>query len=369
MTKLESLKNKSSGSSLLKFIDRMKVSEKNSNEPDSSTNDNLAQKQSQTSSEELDFRGSHESKSEKNDAQDISLSIENQLLSDEIQFDAQDLNNVDEKSEANNKAIDEASTRAENDMNVKTVTEKHVKHASQLKQTTQSEYFKQIKPSSSNRSSKIKLPDIREIDMKVLIELPEDIRNEILNEYKENKDNENIDNDRTPPITPEKNINKVNVNSNSRLEKDLSFSQIDPDFLAALPDEMKDELKSYINEQKRVKNVQIKDTRPSHSDRGWNMFKNDKTRQKSTKLKSGKLKITRAGGKKEMKSSTFTNNKKIREIVQKPEQNIQTEERKAPVARNASFHFDPSNGNSEHSEILSSLVNCLLDLPISQVVQ
>lgn len=62
-----------------------------------------------------------------------------------------------------------------------------------LVQTHTENFFKQTKPGIP-KQTKVEMPPIQEIDMSVLIELPEEIRNEILNEYstKRNQDKTNV---------------------------------------------------------------------------------------------------------------------------------------------------------------------------------
>lgn len=99
---------------------------------------------------------------------------------------------------------------------VKDLSGKSSKKAIQ-RQTSQENFFRHTKP-SSGRSSKYEVPRIQDIDMSVLIELPQDIRNEIFDEYKRNK--------------RQQSQNKVSDDKKSSDVQDCS--QIDPDVLSAL---------------------------------------------------------------------------------------------------------------------------------------
>jgi hypothetical protein len=258
----------------------------------------------------------------------------------------------------NHKNLNNVQDKKETD--IKSMKNQNSKSSGQLKQTKQSEYFKQIKPSS--RVGKVKLPDIQEIDMKVLIELPEDIRNEILNEYKES--NKTLEQNKIN----EQHINNENKNNSAaKTNKDISFSQIDPEFLAALPSEIKMEMKSYYDEQKARKIAQMKNNGTTNiAHKGWDMFKNEKKSNKHEKLKSGSLKINKASRKKKNYAPSSSKPKIIEIVSNKMTAQIPEQAPKANAINNSSyFHF--SNGNLEHNKMLSNIVNCLLNLPMKQV--
>ena len=436
ITKLESLRNKSNASTLLRFFTETKAQNKNTNNIEAFNNTSGKQEnkvviinRNVESTKECQNQITVENwhSNSKNDYK-ISLNLKNRFTSKETEFDSDNLNNIRHKtsnkdykliseqmeSDCDNINFFQNKTRNENNVTNEDSTshdeviqnfisplgseeiafgdeylgnfhekdqttnvvapEKSLKNSNQLKQTTQPEFFKQIK-SSANRHVKVKMPDIQEIDMKVLIELPEDIRNEILNEYKKNTSNEQSNDNITRKFPENNGINRHACTSNNLLERDLSFSQIDPEVLAALPEDVKNEVKSYCNIKRKEKIAQT--TKKSPSDivnKGWNMFKNEKKIQKNTKFKNGKLKITKSGTKKETKSNAMLSKmNKVVEMVpskvslQKQENNVCIETKIETLKTNTSFHFDRTSGNPEHSEILSSLVNCLLDLPISKV--
>ncbi|XP_015604476.1 DNA repair protein REV1 isoform X2 [Cephus cinctus] len=77
-------------------------------------------------------------------------------------------------------AVDETSSKSSEPGQI-CISEK--KSSGKKIQTSQESYFRHTKPSTSN-SIKAKLPPIEQINMAVLVELPEEIRNEILNEYR-----------------------------------------------------------------------------------------------------------------------------------------------------------------------------------------
>ncbi|XP_003427447.1 DNA repair protein REV1 [Nasonia vitripennis] len=400
ITKLESLKSKTAGSTILKFIDRMKAPVKKLSETDCLTSSDTREQQNNHKEMSVPNTNTnneisvHNNKLDTNNENEITLSLENQLLSEDIKIDCHQSNTVPKSDSSEKNANDnpfkvthmnETPSSSKNKLvstqinvgasNATNLPKKDTSliSSSQSKQKTQPDYFKQTKPFSANRSAKIKVPDIQEIDMNVLVELPEDIRNEILNEYKQNKNNEKPSTSPMHKTQKDNSHNKNTISINNRLEENLSFSQIDPEFLAALPEEMKNEVKSYCNAKKNVKKVT-----PTNNivNKAWGMFKTEKQPQKSTKSKAGKLKVTKGAGKKETKSNaSSTNDKKVNEKgvtsnnnkMQEINQNPQAEEPPGISAARRSFHFDPANGNEEHSEILSSLVNCLLDLPIIQV--
>ncbi|XP_011495357.1 PREDICTED: DNA repair protein REV1 [Ceratosolen solmsi marchali] len=354
ITKLEA-KNKSHGSTLLKFIDKNKSENKRDHKMNSLTNVNIINEQNRVECDIMKFQDSNKDRCEEVainnnhnslEANNIIESTENQQ--DTAQSNKKNLNNLQNKHERDNESINPS------------MEDQNSKLSSQLKQTRQSEYFKQIKPHS--KAGKIKIPDINEIDMKVLIELPETIRNEILNEYKES--NKSIE----KSTTIEQHCNRENKSTSSiRLDSDLSFSQIDPEFIAALPNEIKNEIKSYYDNRKKRK-IQSEEKRiKNFVHKGWDMFKSDKKPNKNEKLKSHKPKINNAGRKKKKNDAVSSCKPKAVEVA--PKKMMVQEPEKIPKAKaiNNSFHFDLSSGNLEHSKMLTNIVNCLLELPISQV--
>ncbi|XP_011305060.1 DNA repair protein REV1 [Fopius arisanus] len=103
--------------------------------------------------------------------------------------------------------------------------------------------------------SEAKMPTMHELDMQVLIELPDDIRNEILNEYKDHKtENTSTTENRNLPLQEtRKNIENTINNKNPIDDLNCSFSQVDPEFLAALDNETRNDVKEYCLAKKKEK--------------------------------------------------------------------------------------------------------------------
>lgn len=371
----------------MKFIDRTNIVQKKNNHKE------IIVSNLNPDNNEMNV---HNEKSNTKRENEITGSLENEVLPDELMLNGHQPNLVSQTDSSEKKAnddpcqathVEEKSLSLKNQLVPTQINigisnsansqrkDKSLVTSSQPKQKTQPDYFKQTKPFSANRSGKIKMPEIQEIDMNVLVELPEDIRNEILNEYKQNKNNEKPGTSSRRETREENRNNENDVNFNSRLQENLSFSQIDPEFLAALPEEMKNEVKSYCNAKKKEKLINEDTPTNNIAHKGWGMFKSEKQPQKSTKSKAGKVKVTKGTGKKDTKSNASSvNDKKVKEKgvtssknkIQEINQNSQIEKR-PDISAARSFHFDPANGNAEHSEILSSLVDCLLDLPIIKV--
>lgn len=124
------------------------------------------------------------------------------------------------------------------------------------RQTSQENFFRHTKP-SSGRSSKYEIPRMQDIDMSVLIELPEDIRNEIFDEYKRNKRQQSqVAAHISDPV------NKISGDEESSNIQDCS--QIDPAVLSALmkndlhPDVQRD-VQIYCNMKREVNRVNLKE--------------------------------------------------------------------------------------------------------------
>ncbi|XP_039309351.1 DNA repair protein REV1 isoform X2 [Solenopsis invicta] len=125
------------------------------------------------------------------------------------------------------------------------------------KQTSQENFFKQVKPNSGKLSKcDIEIPQIQDIDMSVLIELPTDIRNEILDEYKRNKKQSRMN-------TTVDSINEMlHDEENTNVQ---NCSQVDPDTLLALmesnlhPDVQRD-VQMYCNMKKKTNRANFIET-------------------------------------------------------------------------------------------------------------
>lgn len=127
------------------------------------------------------------------------------------------------------------------------------------KQTSQENFFKHTKP-SSGKSLKYEIPRIQDIDMSVLIELPEDIRNEIFDEYKRNKKQQS-----QVAADPVNEVSDDEKNSNIQ-----DCSQVDPDVLSALmkndlhPDVQRD-VQIYCNMKREANRVNLKESNENKS--------------------------------------------------------------------------------------------------------
>ncbi|XP_072743244.1 DNA repair protein Rev1 isoform X2 [Anoplolepis gracilipes] len=119
------------------------------------------------------------------------------------------------------------------------------------RQTSQENFFRHTKP-SSGKSSKYEIPRIQDIDMSVLVELPEDIRNEIFDEYKKNKKQQS-------QITADP-ISKVSDDEKSPNIQDCS--QVDPDVLSALMEndlhpDVQSDVQIYCNMKREANRVNL----------------------------------------------------------------------------------------------------------------
>lgn len=126
--------------------------------------------------------------------------------------------------ETKHKNVNNCKTKYEN-MKIKDTSGKSNKRTVQ-KQMSQENFFRHMKP-NSGKSSKYEVPHIHDIDMSVLIELPADIRNEIMDECKRNKEQSQT----AMSVASERKTDEIPFN------RDLSAqncSQIDPDVLSAL---------------------------------------------------------------------------------------------------------------------------------------
>ncbi|XP_046625022.1 DNA repair protein REV1 isoform X1 [Neodiprion virginianus] len=120
-----------------------------------------------------------------------------------------------------------------------------------LIQKKQDAYFKQSKP-NIEKPKKSEMPPIQEVDLAVLLELPDEIRNEILNEYRAKA------NESKQLAIPGCSANAINneVRDKSPIdEANLSISQVDPDVLAALPKDIQNDVKDYCASKKLEKNT------------------------------------------------------------------------------------------------------------------
>ncbi|XP_015172443.1 PREDICTED: DNA repair protein REV1 [Polistes dominula] len=220
---------------------------------------------------------------EKNDiptsSQSLSNTSENYMLSQQI--DESTLNELP----------DNIRTEIINTMLRKNDKNKTVKNT----QTRQEQFFKQTKP-NSGKIMKNELPPIQELDMSVLLELPEDIRNDIFNEYKSNKHQNNNSSTSGANVSSNEQTNhqkntEVSAKQSAAIEN-VSFSQVDPDFLAALPIDMQHDVQEYCiakkkeNIVKNTNNVSSKNTVINNSNNQWNVLQFPKNTKPFSKLKN-----------------------------------------------------------------------------------
>lgn len=129
------------------------------------------------------------------------------------------------------------------------------------KQTSQENFFKHTKPKTEN-PSKYEIPRMQDIDMSVLVELPEDIRNEIFDEYKRNKKqcqiNTAVDTAKLADVGNE-------IETKEERSDAQNCSQVDLDVLSALlksnlhPDVQRD-VQTYCDMKKGANKTKFKQT-------------------------------------------------------------------------------------------------------------
>ncbi|XP_053995237.1 DNA repair protein REV1 [Hylaeus anthracinus] len=376
ITRLEILKNKSRDTRLTSFVNKNKQSDKvnKGNEVQSLTHVNS-----------------------------IASVLENKIVLDNQEthilsnINEPILSNIPEKTQnetSNFKVNKNLITVANNKERVETsVSNANEKKSQKCVQTHHEHFFKQTKPGVS-RSTKFEMPPIETIDMNVLIELPEDIRNEILNEYsvKRNQNNPNINENKNRNCTSS--TNETNTGELNRNEENISFSQVDPDFLAALSEDMRREVQTYCK-AKKAECFNIKKDETSHiggeAARGQqnvkeykkvertSKSKNNNKNSKVTSSKNNKKKGIKAAFKNienknepENKSDKKNGNGVSRSLVScveriEPNKNqITADETEAILSHNRTITEDNESA-IQHQNILIDLVNRLLNLPLEQV--
>ncbi|KYM87069.1 DNA repair protein REV1 [Atta colombica] len=261
----------------------------------------------------------------------------------------------------------------ENITKVKDLFGKPNKKAMQ-KQTSQENFFKQVKP-NSGRSSKYDIPRIQDIDMSVLIELPADIRNEILDEYKRNKKQASI------------NIaNTHRVNEVLHVEETLNVqncSQVDPDVLSALmkndlhPDVQRD-VQMYCDMKREANKVNLKEiNKKSDSKRlketDASSKINDNHRNKENAIfnvnntcidEAKRILQKNAMHEKDAAEATSTSNQ-INHI-DSSYNNVTIDKADTFILQNLSILHNNENVD-KHQEMLINLVNHLFTLPLQQI--
>lgn len=251
-------------------------------------------------------------------------------------------------------------------------------------QTKPEDFFKKTKATVS-RNAKVELPSLQEIDMAVLVELPENIRNEILNEYKTRNSSNNemrLENPaKSPPRDPKpiivnKRLEQVRIEEDQN-ESEISFSQVDPDFLAALSEDMRNDVKMYCQMRKREKEVNKKTTlvqptlskptfvkpkrgRPRKTDKIANAVCEKKAKKSveiekkvDNKIHSKKMMTERSEVQVFMAKKTVEKAKSPKDVI---------------VFDNARFGISDAKVR-ENQEILTRLIDCMLELPLMQVMK
>ncbi|XP_076180996.1 rev1 DNA directed polymerase isoform X2 [Ptiloglossa arizonensis] len=272
-----------------------------------------------------------------------------------------------------------------------TATKVNEKKSQKRIQTYQENFFKQTK-SIIPVSTKVEMPPIEDVDMSVLIELPEDIRNEILNEYKTNKNQykPNVNEIQTGSCTSS--TSKPSIAELNRDEQNISFSQVDPEFLAALSEDLRRDVQMYCKAKKaecsRLKKSEV--SRNNEEIRDQNIVKEckkvehiskPKKNSKSSKITSSKN--NRKKGTKTVFKSIWNKNerenaldkkndnavsKSIKPIVEKIESDqnqITADETEAILSHNRTVTEDNKSA-VQHQDILIDLVNRLLNLSLEQ---
>lgn len=194
-------------------------------------------------------------------------------------------------------------------------------------QTCQEQFFKKTKP-SSQKLTKTELPPIQEIDMSVLLELPEDIRNEIFNQYKNGKTQNTDAANRN--ISSEQQNQRVSVKNTTgfieqkAITENISFSQVDPEFLEALPTDMRYDVKQYCmakkKENQKKDNLTNKNchTVANNSAKKWTVLQYDKNAKPLSKSKSN--------GKNSKAVTNKNNRKKDAKPTLKPKERVNAHE-------------------------------------------
>ncbi|XP_031832389.2 rev1 DNA directed polymerase [Nomia melanderi] len=259
-------------------------------------------------------------------------------------------------------------------------------------QTLQENFFKQTKPGVS-RPAKVKMPPIHEIDMCVLIELPEDIRNEILNEYSahssgiQSSGSTDEGNNGTNRSTEVKNTAQLN-----RDEENISFSQVDPEFLAALSDDLKRDVQDYCTAKKAEQSARIKKDDATRKVGGGLLLRNENATVKGSKKTERKSKnngknskISSKPNKRKGIATAFKTIQNKNEHVSEQKHNdvsksilprlsgvgsvnerVAGDEAEAILSHNRTISED-NESSIQHQDILIDLVNRLLNLPLEQV--
>ncbi|XP_012232688.1 DNA repair protein Rev1 isoform X2 [Linepithema humile] len=251
------------------------------------------------------------------------------------------------------------------------------------RQTSQENFFKQVKP-NSGKSSKYEVPRMQDIDMSVLIELPTDIRNEILDEYKRSKKQPQTAADDTNIAKP---VNEFSCNKESSNIQDCS--QIDPDVLSALmesdlhPDVQRD-VQMYCNMKKEASRVNGKTTKSDNPNKSTEELqragpslkidnedvksivnnncinKNARVSQRDTILLHARERLSEENDANEAKFASCQINH-----VEISGNNAVVDKADTFILQNLSILHNNENVD-KHQEMLINLVNHLFTLPLQQ---
>lgn len=385
ISRLEILKNKSNTNCLVNFINKAKQSTSDTNlNNDSKKTLEIPPKKSESKEMKIKqkpfFPESIQNKPNTTSFSENNIILPSQEIDDSI---------LNELPEDIRKEIEASKTKKSN-----TVKGEKSKESSKALQTKQEMYFKEKK---NLPKGKVELPPLQEVDMAVLVELPEDIRNEILNEYKSNKKSETVPlpngqstttttttKSREIPISKNRESKietKVKATTNTNFnyltdEKDFSFSQVDPEFLAALPDDMRDDVQMFCMMKRREKSNAEK--KKSIATKSKLNLKSKIPKPKSTRGRKPKSTIVRNTVPLRVVETIQEQNKvelvKCMEVEEKRPNTLERmqerEEREmtAIVSHIRSFpdtKNDVKSGGQE--EALSALVKCMFDLSTDQI--
>lgn len=257
-------------------------------------------------------------------------------------------------------------------------------------QTRHENFFKQTKAGIS-RPTKVEMPPIQEIDMSVLIELPEDIRNEILNEYSIAKKNQNQTNENTRTDSTSSTSKSSVPTEINRDEQAISYSQVDPEYLEALSEDLRRDVQMYCIAKKAEHNSKMKKVETNNN----GLMKHENTKQN----KRVELNSKNKNSNKNSRGTHYKNRKKNGQTALKTIKNVNKPENvpENKINNGITKFIIPSEGKIEsangqitedntqailshnrtisenndtanqYQDILLDLVNRLLNLPLKQV--
>ncbi|XP_011342252.2 DNA repair protein REV1 isoform X2 [Ooceraea biroi] len=274
-------------------------------------------------------------------------------------------------------------TKDKNLHNRKASENKSNKKAAQ-RQTSQENFFRHTKPKTGN-SSKYEVPRMQDIDMSVLVELPEDIRNEILDEYKRNKKQSQAETANSAVA-----VNEVIAEKSSDAH---DCSQVDPDVLSALmksnlhPDVQRD-VQMYCEMKREANRMNLKETNEGNpskltgqSQQADPSAKIDYDGKSVESIKNGtctmeaactlqKDAILRARGcephERDTVDETRSAMRRVNQDIELSHNNAVMDKADTFILQNLSILHNNENVD-KHQEMLINLVNHLFTLPLHQV--